>query len=62
MGEKLYKLMHNFLAPAKAASKEIVDVMIEQLKLLIIAKHFKFRKTNQASMETVSQYKAELNN
>lgn len=40
----------------------IVDVMIEHLwpKPLIIAKQFKLHKRNQASMETVSQYLAEL--
>ena len=65
MGEKPYELVHNLLAPAKPSSKkyqEIVDALTEHLqpKPLIIAKHFKFHKRNQASMETVSQYLAEL--
>ena len=65
MGEKLYELVHNLFAPTKPSSKkyqEIVDAMTEhlQLKPLIIAKRFKFHKRNQGSLETVSQYLAEL--
>ncbi|KAI7813566.1 hypothetical protein IRJ41_020631 [Triplophysa rosa] len=65
MGVKTYGLLRSLLTPEKPADKtfkEIVDILHEHLnpKPLVIAERSRFHKRNQAKVESISEYMAEL--
>ena len=63
IGNETYSLLRNLLAPESPARKTVKTpskTLIDHLKPIIFAEHYKFYCRDQSENETITQYLAEL--